>query len=200
MKKFAVFGIVAFLMALTSTSVFADSGGPTQLNVTPGSGLTISGATPGSFAATLAGADQSAGSTLTSYAGTDTTGSASGWNVTFQATPFSCTSGIGQCPSGGDTLPAGSVLMAPPTVACNEGTSCSGRASAPSISISANAPLDSGSAVMVASAAPLSGMGSYTFTPVNIAGTTKPLSLAVPSYAYASTYNSTLTVSVVSGP
>ena len=43
-------------------------------------------------------------------------------------------------------------------------------------------------------------MGTYNFTPGTIAGVSAPLSLAVPSYAYASTYSSTLMVSAISGP
>jgi hypothetical protein len=199
MRKLVSFGVAAFFLAVTSTTALA-AGGPTQLVVSAGPGLTITGAAPGNFAATLNGSDQTVGTSLGTYTGQDTTGSASGWNVTFQATNFACTAGAGQCPTGGDTLPAGSLLMAPPTVACNTGTSCTGRASAPTISIATNAALDNGAAVKVASAAAKKGMGTYTFTPANISGIAAPLSLAVPSYAYASTYNSTLTLSVVSSP
>jgi hypothetical protein len=199
MRKLVCFGVAAFFLAVTSTTALA-AGGPTQLVVNAGPGLTITGAPPGNFAATLTGSDQTVGTSLGTYTGQDTTGSGSGWNVTFQATTFACTAGTGQCPTGGDSLPFGSLLMAPPTVACNTGTSCTGRASAPTISIATNASLDNGAAVKVASAAAKKGMGSYTFTPANISGIGTPLSLAVPSYAYASTYNSTLTVSVISGP
>jgi hypothetical protein len=199
MRKLATLGVVGLFMAVTSTAALA-AGGPTQLTVTAGPGLTITGAAPGNFAATLTGSDQTVGASLAAYTGQDTTGTGSGWNVTFQATQFACTAGTGQCPVGGDTLPASSLMMAPPTVACNAGTSCAGRAAAPSISIASNAALDSGTAVKIASAGSRKGMGSYTFTPANIAGVGSPLSLAVPSYAYASTYNSTMTVSIISGP
>ena len=158
------------------------------------------GAAPGTFSATLTGSDQTVATTLSNYTAADTTGTGHGWNVTFQATQFACTAGVGQCPAGGDSLPTSSLLMAPETVACNWGTSCAGRASGPSISIASNTALDAGSAVKVASAALNKGMGTYTFTPGTLGGGGNALTLAVPSYAYASTYNSTLTVSVVSGP
>jgi len=199
MRRLVSFGVAAFFLAVTSTTALA-AGGPTQLVVSAGPGLTITGAAPGNFAATLTGSDQTVGATLGAYVGQDTTGSGTGWNVTFQATQFACNAGTGACPTGGDTLPTSSLLMAPPTVACNTGTSCAGRAGPPTVSISSNTALDSGTAVKVASAASKKGMGSYTFTPTNISGVSAPLSLAVPSYAYASTYNSTLTVSIVSGP
>ena len=57
-----------------------------------------------------------------------------------------------------------------------------------------------GTAVKVASAAANTGMGTYDFTPGNTNGSNTALQLTVPSYAYATTYHSTLTVSIVSGP
>ncbi len=191
--------LAAALLIGGSTAALA-AGGSTSLTVSAGSGLTISGAAPGTFAATLNGSDQTVATTLANYQASDTTGTGHGWNVTFQATQFACTAGTGQCPAGGDSLPTGSLLMAPETVACNSGTDCAGRASAPTVSIVANTALDGGSAVKVASAAANKGMGTYTFTPGQLGGAGNALTLAVPSYAYASTYNSTLTVSVVSGP
>lgn len=193
---------VVFVVALLgsgSTAAFA-SGGATSVAVTAGSGLTVTGAAPGTFAVTLNGSDQTVASTLSSYTASDTTGTGNGWNVTFQASTFTCTAGVGQCPTGGDSLPTSSLLMAPETVACNTGTDCSGRASAPTVSIASNTALDSGSAVKVASAALKKSMGTYNFTPGTLGGGGNALTLAVPSYAFASTYNSILTVSVVTGP
>jgi hypothetical protein len=189
------------LLAVTVTGAQASSGGTSNLTVSAGTGLTVTGAAPGNFSVTLNGSDQTVTTTLGTYTAADSTGSGKGWNVTFQATAFKCTnSGVSDpCPSsGGDTLPSSSLLMAPPTVACASGQSCSGRAAKPSISIASNTALDSGAAVKVASAAVNAGMGTYNFTPGTIASGN--LELAVPSYAYASTYTSTLTVSVVSGP
>ncbi len=179
------------------TGVFAAAGGSDTL-VVSASTLTLTGAGPGNFAATLNGSDQQVYGTLGAYTATDKTGGGTGWNVTFQATPLACTSADTGCPAAGDTLPSSSLLMPPPTVACNAGTSCTGRASAPTISISVNTALDSGSAVKVASAPVNKGMGTYNFSPGTIG--TGNLQLTVPSYAYATTYHSTLTVSVVSGP
>jgi hypothetical protein len=191
--------LAAGMLALPGTGALA-AGGSTTLTITAGT-LTLSGAAPGTFAATLTGSDQQVYSTLATYTGADLTGTGAGWNITFPATHFSCTNGTDAgCPSGGDTLPASSLLIAPPTDACAGGTSCAGRAAKPTISIASNTAIDGGSAVKVASAAANTAMGTYNFTPGNLNGANTGLQLSVPSYAYATTYHSTLTVSIVSGP
>lgn len=192
-----IFALALGLLAFPMTAARA-AGGSTSLSITGGT-LTLTGAAPGNFTATLTGSDQQVYAALGSFTGADQTGSGNGWHITFQATRLACTSGTDAgCPTGGDTFPASSLLLAPPTVTCHTGTSCSGRASKPTISISANTALDGASAVTIASTAANSGMGTYDFTPGTIG--TGNLQLTVPSYAYATTYHSTLTVSIVSGP
>ena len=194
--RVAVIAALMFL-ALPVGSALAASGGSNTLLLTAGS-RSISGATPNNLTATLTGSDQLVYTTLSTYTAADTTGTGLGWHLTFQATQFACTTSDTGCPTAGDSLSVGSLLMPPPTVACASGTSCNGRAGLPTVSVSTNSPLDSGSAVSVSSAAPNKGMGTYTFTPGAIG--TGNLQLAVPSSAYATTYHSTLTVSIVSGP
>jgi hypothetical protein len=189
--------------ALPATGAYA-SGGPENLTVTQGSSTVgIAGAAPGSFSVALNCSNQNVVTTLATYTVTDTTGTGNGWNVTFQGSQFTCTAGTGSCPAvGGDTLPTSSLTMAVPTVACAVGTSCSGRSVAPAISIATTTALDGASPVKIASAASKTGMGTYTFTPgtLVVSGNSGALALAVPSSAYATTYNSTLTVSVGTGP
>ncbi|MBV9282120.1 MAG: WxL domain-containing protein [Chloroflexi bacterium] len=196
LRRLSVLVYLAVALAIPPAAAHA-AGGNSVLTVTAGT-LTITGAAPGNFSATLTGSDQQVYTTLGTYSASDTTGAANGWHVTFQATAFSCTVADAVCPATGDSLPASSLLMAPPTVACAGGTSCTGRAAPPAIKISANTALDSGAAVTVASAAAKTGMGTYTFTPGALG--TGALQLTVPSFAYATTYHSTLTVSIVSGP
>jgi hypothetical protein len=166
------------LLALCTAAVQA-AGGTSTLTVAAGS-LSIAGAAPGNFTATLAGSDQQVYTTLAAYSATDSTGKGLGWHVTFQATQFACTNptDVG-CPVGGDSLPANSLLMPPPTVACHTGTSCSGRAAPPTISLASNTAIDSGTAVTVASAAVGKGMGTYDFTAGTIGSGN--LQLTVPS-------------------
>lgn len=196
-RRLFVLALTLGLFALPATGASA-AGGADTLAITAGT-LTLSGAAPGNFTATLTGSDQQIYTTLGTYQAADLTGTGTGWHLTFQASAFHCTNGTDAgCPSGGDTLPTSSLLVAPPTVACHSGTSCSGRAAVPTVSIATNTALDSGSAVAMASAAANKGMGTYDFTPGTLG--TGNLELTVPSYAYASTYHSTLTVSIVSGP
>ena len=75
-----------------------------------------------------------------------------------------------------------------------------GKVRSPSISISGNTPIDTGSAVKVASAQSGTGLGTYDFTPGNIGVAGNNLQLTLPSYAYSTTYGSTITESIVSGP
>lgn len=194
--RVAVIAALMFL-ALPVGSALAASGGSNTLLLTGGS-QSVSGAAPGNLTATLTGSDQQVYTTLSTYTAADTTGKGTGWHLTFQATQFACTVSDAGCPSAGDSLPVSSLLMPPPTVACASGTSCNGKAGPPTISITTNSPFDSGSAVSVSSAAVNKGMGTYNFTPGAIG--TGNLQLTVPSSAYATTYHSTLTVSIVSGP
>jgi len=198
LKALAIAGCAVAMLALPATGVFA-AGGSSTLTITAGTS-TISGAAPGNFTATLTGSDQQVYSSLGTFTAADLSGTGNGWHVTFQATHFACTSADTGCPAAGDTLPASSLLLGVPTVACHTGQSCSGRAAKPTISISSNTALDSGSAVTLASAATGTGMGTYDFTPANISGANTGLQTTVPSYAYATTYHTTLTVSLVSGP
>src|SRR5206468_4356491 len=132
------------------------------------------GAVPGSFGSiTLNGQVQTKYATLSAFVATDSTGTGNGWNITFQATPFTCTAGSGanKCPSGGHSLPNGSLVMAPPTVACDASSSCGGLATVPSVSIAANTAIDAASAVKVGSSLASTGMGSYDFSMGTVDGT-----------------------------
>lgn len=207
MHKVRAIAAAAILVAASTTATFA-AGGPISFSTNAGTGLTVSGAAPGTLAAvTLNGQTQTQYTSLGTYTAGDSTGTGSGWNITFQATQFACTAGTGtnKCPTGGNSLPVGSLTVAPPTVACDPlmaGTPCSGQGAPPGISISGNTAVDTASAVKVASAAANSGMGTYDFTPAGVDGITgHELKLVIPSWVYAgATYSSTLTVSVVSGP
>jgi putative surface cell wall-binding protein len=166
--------------------------------------LSVTGGAPGVLGGvTLNGHTQNAYATLGTYQASDTTLTGAGWNITFQASQFSCAAGTGSCPATSAQLPLSSLVMAPPTVACASGTSCTSTQAPPTISIQANTAIDTaGSAgVKVASAAANTGEGTYDFTPALVDGTSgHNLRLTVPSSAYATTYTSTLTISIVSGP
>lgn len=146
--------------------------------------LTITTPTVANFGGiTLNGTAQTTNAALGTFSVTDARGSGIGWNVTVQATQFTMT---------GHTLAMNSISMPAPTVAKADSTS----GNVPSI-VAGPYLIDNASAVKISSAAldasAGNGMGSYTYTPGN-------LTLSVPANAYAGTYTSTVTVSVVTGP
>lgn len=201
-RRIAVTALLALSTATSVTSVaYADGGGATSAALIGGT-LTVTGGAPGTFTATLNGTNQTVYTTLAPYTVTDALGTGLGWHVTAQATQFTCSvPGDTGCKSGMTTLPWNSLSMAPPTVACASGSICTG---SPTVSMSATTAVDTGSgstpgsAVPVLSAAALAGIGSYTVTPGTIGS--GHLALAIPGNALATTYHSTLTITVNSGP
>ena len=110
----------------------------------------------------------------------DSRGTDQGWNVTVQATRLT---------SGTHTLPLGSLWMPQPTVTKDTLTS-----SDPPDILPGPYAIDVASPVKIASAPDDgSGEGAYTFT-------IGDLTLNPPASAYAGTYTTTVTVSVISGP
>jgi hypothetical protein len=185
----------SYTFSVTATNFVGAGAAGTSNAVTPScststSSLAVSGAAIGNFSVTLNGSDQQVYTSLGSYTASNTT--CSGWNLQMQATKLTN--------SGGDAFPAGSLLMAAPTVSsCQSGCGTGAHANAPSICIhTASAVLDGATAVTVASAAQNAGFGSYSFTPGTIGSGN--LQLTIPSYAYATAYSSTLTVTIVQGP
>jgi hypothetical protein len=136
---------------------------------------------------TLDGSAQTVGASLAAFTVDDSRGTGAGWHVTAQATQFAEHDGTSYV-AGGKTLPTGSLRMPAPTVTANGTIS-----PAPTIEPGAPWAIDVASAVKIASAAVDTGMGTYDFDAVT-------LSLTVPASAYARTYRSDVTVSVVTGP
>lgn len=197
MRSISIFAIAGAALLLAGTgSAYGAGGGPMTAVLTAG-GLSVAGGVPGPFVATLTGASQTVDASLTTYQAIDARGTSAGWHVTFSATSFACVNPTDTgCPPGGSSFPAGSLSMPPPTVTCVG--LCTGLSAPPTVSISALTALDTGSAVTVASAASGTGTGTYNFAPATIG--TGNLQLTIPANAYATTYHSTLTVSIVAGP
>jgi hypothetical protein len=131
---------------------------------------------------TLDGTAKTTTATMSDFSVTDDGGA--GWHVTVQATPFQeFDAGTGQYVTGGKTLPAGSLTMPAPTVT----------PAAASITVAAGPHAIDGASVQLASAA-AGTTGTYTFTQGG------PLTLTLPSSAYARTYRSEVTIAVASGP
>lgn len=187
-KKVALvaIGVFAIIGALAVPASAADE---TNVIITGGS-LSITNPTVADFSGvTLDGQAQSATATMDGFSATDARATGAGWNVTVGASQFAEWDGT-QYVASGHTLPASSLSMPQVSVAKGSGTS----SALPSITTGPYT-IDSGSSVEIASAAADgSGMGDYDFTQGG------SLTLSVPASAYATTYRSTVTVSVATGP
>ena len=174
---------------LGALAVPASAADPTDVTITGGS-LAITNPAVANFSGvTLNGEAQSATAVMDGFSVTDARATGAGWNVTVGASQFAEWDGTEYVASG-RTLPASSLSM--PLVSVAKGdVSSSGL---PSITAGPYT-IDSGSSVEIASAAADgSGMGDYDFTQGG------SLTLSVPASAYATTYRSTVTVSVATGP
>jgi hypothetical protein len=141
--------------------------------------------TPGavSFAGTLNGADQTLSTTQAFDVG-DATGSGAGWNITATSTTF--TTGSHSLSTGATTV------QSAPTIACDAGATCTSATNSASYPYSLPAATTAPTATKLVDTAANTGMGNQTVTPT--------WKLAVPGNAYSGTYNSTWTLSLVSGP
>jgi hypothetical protein len=154
---------------------------------------------------TLSGQDQSAFASLSSVNIQDqqATGTA-GWNVTVQASRLTCTSTDGpRCPASGDTLPAGELQMAGPLAEGPSGSQCVSGCGAPGVLSlpQGTTPflIDTGTSVKIASYA--NRDASYTLKPGTVDGTAgHNLKVTAPADAYATTYHTTITLTVATGP
>jgi hypothetical protein len=136
-----------------------------------------------SFSATLGGADQ----TVTSNQGidvSDATGSGTGWNLTATSTTF--TTGTHSLSTSATTVSSA------PSVACDAGTTCTTATNSVTYPYSLPAATTAPTATKLYNAAANTGMGNQTVTVA--------WKLAVPGNAYAGSYTSTWTLSLVSGP
>jgi WxL domain surface cell wall-binding len=177
MRKLFTLSLTAlFALAFTAQATLASDG--TQVVVTAGS-LAITNPAAGDFTpVTLSGQATTTSASLATFSVTDATGSGDGWHVTAQADQFTGST---------HNLALSSLTMSEPTVA-SPGTS------SPDPTIEPGPyTIDAATAVQIASAALNEGMGQYDF------GATT-LTLSLPADTYADTYNSTVTISVVTAP
>jgi hypothetical protein len=118
----------------------------------------------------------------------DLTGTGTGWHVTIATTPFTTTNGVVT-----DTLTNTAAYISNVAMICdNPGTqTCTNPTNNITVDDSTNRLILDGTETLY-NAAANTGMGDFTLTPT--------FKLNLPADAYAGTYQSTLTVSVISGP
>lgn len=153
--------------------------------VTGGSLSEVASGTPG-FSVTLNGTDQTATSSAMTLDANDPTGTGAGWNLTITSTQFSTG---GATPK---TLATTATTITGVASACKQGT-CTLPTNAITYSaLTVPAGATAPTAVKFFNAAANSGMGEFTITPT--------FSISIPANAYAGTYSSTVTLSIVSAP
>ena len=166
------------------------------LALTPAAGATSATATltagslgfvsaPGSvtFSGTLSGSNQTLTAAQPFDVG-DATGAGAGWNVTATSTTFT---------AGSHTLSTGaSTVGSAPTIACDASVTCTSATNAITYPYSLPAAATAPTATKLFNAAVNTGLGNQTVTPT--------WSVAVPANAFAGSYTSTWTFSLVSAP
>lgn len=173
----AVVGLVSFAIA---SPIFADDvTGSLDIN---GGSLTMATADDPTFSAiTLDGTDQSSSDPIDIDVN-DSTGTGNGWKLQVTSTTF--TNG------GGKTLPNTALAITGVSSVCD--TTCTNPTNGTSYSLTVPADTVAPTAVTFFNSAVDTGMGDFTVTPT--------FELSVPATAYAGTYNSTVTITIASGP
>lgn len=186
--------VVAGVGGCTSTGTLNLTGGSLQL--TAPSSLTWGGTISGlnlSLYDSVAG-DQG-------YVVSDDTGTGAGWHVTLSATTF--TNGSHTLANTGTFSTTGSITSATantaPTAACVASSICSVPTNSTTYPVAVTTAASSPTAVTVYDTAAATGMGAVQ---IGGSGTANPVGwwLNVPALAYAGSYTSTLTFSVISAP
>jgi hypothetical protein len=148
--------------------------------------LSLSTAAAPSFSASLPLGDQTPTYALPLTVQDTRSGSAAGWNLTITSTQF--TTG-GATPRTLATTASRATAVAS---ACAGGASCVSPTNAVTYPVTVPAGSTPPSAVKLDNAAAGTGTGIFTLTPT--------ISVSVPANSYAGSYNSTLTIALVSGP
>lgn len=193
MKKFIQAGIVSIVLFLVTAPVHAATNGTTDESVTISAGaLTVTAPTVTApfQSVVLDGNNQNVTSDLGTLAVGDSTGTGNGWNVMVSATQFT--------DEVGNTLPLGSLTLAQPESVVGTGGTTS---AIPSI---LNGPfvIDDGNSYKILSAEMNEGMGNYdvTFPTSTLTLSLNPATTKIDTVDNSSTYSSTITFTIVTGP
>jgi len=156
--------------------------------VVSGGALGIDKPDVGDFApVTMDGTPKTTAAVMAPFAVVDATGTGTGYKVTIQASQFAEVDGNGSYVPSGKVLPHDSLSMAQATVTPN------GTTSPPPVVAAGPYVIDGAGAVTLLAATSGAGMGRSVVTPGG-------LTLSVPGDAFARTFRSDVTLSLVSGP
>jgi hypothetical protein len=185
MRRLLSTGTLSTVLVLVAAAA-APAATTVSATVTGGSTLSIAGVGTPSFGVTLNGTDQLATYTLAASV-VDARGlsSGGGWNLTITSTVFS--------DGAGHTFPATASTLTGVTTSCGANSTCTQPANGITNSqLAVPAAAVPPTAVKYLNAANATGLGT-----IAVNGT---ISVAVPSSAFAGTYTSTVTVSIIAGP
>lgn len=175
--------IIAFFSALlVAFPLAARADNVTSTGTVTGSILTATASGTPSFSASLDSGDTTQDYTIPMTL-QDTRGTGAGWNLTITSTQFAT--------AGGRTLPTTASSLTGVTSACASGT-CTNPSNARTYPIAVPAGTTAPTAVKIFNTTADNGMGRFTITPT--------IGVTIPQNAYAGTYTSTVTLSVVTGP
>ena len=176
--------LALFATLLVALPVAARAAEVTSTGTVTGSILTASTSATPSFSASL-----DSGDTTQSYTVPltlqDTRGTGAGWNLTITSTTFSTGGGSPR------TLPTSASSLTGVTSTCASGT-CTNPSNAQTYPIAVPAGATAPTAVKIFNTTANNGMGRFTITPT--------VGVTIPQNAFAGTYASTVTLSVVTGP
>lgn len=185
----AALALVALTAALAVTPAFAATTAATGDTLTSG---TLTGGDIGfaDFAATtLTGTQQTTTADWSIGNVVDARGTGAGWGVSLSLTQLKeYDTGTSAYVASGKTLDTSSIkVTTAPVVTLADATSSAASTVTP---VAAATAVDTGSAVTVLDAAAAGGMGSYSVSPMTV-------TLTVPASAYAKTYKTDATVSLL---
>ena len=178
----SIFG--AALAALTLVTTAAEAANVTSTGTVTGSVLSAATSATPSFSANLDSGDSTQTYTVPLTV-QDTRGTGAGWNLTVTSTTFTTGGGSPQ------TLATTASSLTGVTSSCSTGT-CTNPSNAQTYPISVPAAASAPTAVKFFNTTANNGMGRFTVTPT--------VGVTIPQNAFAGTYTSTVTLSIVTGP
>jgi hypothetical protein len=182
-RKTLAVAIVGVVTLVATTAAIAGTVTATATVNGAGSLGLSHGATAAIGPVTIDGTDQTVPYTIP-LSITDARGNGTGWNATITSTSFT--------DAAAHTLPTNASSISGVTVACVAGGSCTNPTNAVAYALAVPAGATAPTAVKLFNAAANTGMGRFTITPT--------VNVGILGNVYAGTYNSTVTVAIVSGP
>jgi hypothetical protein len=174
----------AFAAAILLVPAAAHAANVTSTGTVTGTTLSAATSATPSFSANLDSGDSTQTYTIPVTV-QDTRGTGAGWNLTVTSTQFT---------TGGGTpslLSTTASSLTGVTSSCSTGT-CTNPANAQTYPVTVPAAASAPTAVKFFNTSANNGMGKFTITPT--------VGVTIPQNAFAGTYTSTVTLSIVSGP